>query len=126
MNYALACIVAASILFPSRVHSTEVPPKPALNPALHVPCACESTGSAMGTPTQYDPNGNVLHGRINHDDIGECQINNDYNGAQASAMGFDIYTEDGNIQFANYLYETQGLRPWKWSEHCWGQTAEGS
>lgn len=49
-----------------------------------------------------------------------CQINNDWNGKEATEMGDDIYTEDGNIRFANYLYETQGLEPWHWSKPCWG------
>lgn len=125
MNYIAAAAILVGLLLPSSAHSTQqaamTPPAPVLDAALRAPCACESTGIATGTPTQYDPSGNVLHGEINHHDVGMCQINNDWNGAQASAMGMDIYTEAGNIRFANYLYETRGLEPWHWSKPCWGE-----
>lgn len=90
-----------------------------LNPALLGVCSCESTGSRGNTPQQFNKDGSVKHGTINHHDIGECQINETWNGAQAEASGFDIYTEEGNIKEANYLYEHQGTKPWNWSKSCW-------
>lgn len=94
--------------------------KPVLDAGLVQVCSCESTGRANQTPTQYDSSGNVLHGKINHSDIGECQINNTYNGKQATELGWDIYTEDGNIKMANWMYEHEGYKPWSWSKGCWG------
>lgn len=95
---------------------------PKLEPALIPVCACESTGRWNGTPTQYDKNGNVLHGKVNPNDIGMCQINMEArNGhlAQTKKMGLDVYTEAGNIAYANYLYKMNGLKDWGWSKHCW-------
>jgi hypothetical protein len=90
-----------------------------LVPQLWRVCSCESLGYATGTPTHYDKKGNVLRGKINPQDIGMCQINEHYNGKQAESMGLNIYKEQDNITFANHMYKTQGLTPWKWSEHCW-------
>lgn len=91
-----------------------------LDPALLPVCSCESTGAPYNTPQEFDKNGDVLRGKINHHDVGECQINETFNGAQAAASGFDIYTAEGNIKEANYLYEHEGLKPWDWSKSCWG------
>ena len=69
---------------------------------------------------QFNAKGTVLRGKVNPDDIGYFQINSHYNGADAAARGFDIYTEKGNIGYALYLYHTQGTRPWLASVNCWG------
>lgn len=86
-------------------------------------CACESSfeGTATGTPRQFEPDGKtVRYGRVDPDDRGMCQINRRYHGEAAKALGLDLETADGNASFANHLYRTQGLTPWKWSRGCWG------
>lgn len=91
----------------------------ALNKALVPICTCES---AQGTtePQQYDlKTGGVLHGKVNPLDIGACQINEKWNGEEATKHGWDIYTLEGNIKMANWMYKTQGTKPWLSSVSCW-------
>lgn len=100
--------------------------KPTLHPKLKPVCACESSysGKPSGTPRQYDPDGTVRKGRMNANDIGMCQVNRRYHISKAKALGYDIYTREGNIRYANHLYERKGLSPWKWSKPCWDQAVE--
>lgn len=66
----------------------------------------------------------VYRGEINHHDIGAFQINETYHAIEAKRMGIDIYSLEGNIKFAKYLYKTQGTTPWNWSRDvCWNKTA---
>lgn len=98
-------------------------PVATLNKALVRVCTCES-GQGTGKPQQFDINtGGVLHGKQNHNDIGMCQINvepRNGNIQQANRLGFDVYTEQGNIKMANWIYKHEGLSPWNWSKGCWG------
>lgn len=69
---------------------------------------------------QYDPKtGGVLRGKANRNDIGYFQINTYWNGADAKRRGYDLYTEEGNVGYALYLYDTQGTTPWNASKDCW-------
>ena len=83
-------------------------------------CACESTGKVTGTPRQFNKDGTVVTGKINKLDKGMCQINLHYHESTAKKMGLDLLTEQGNIQYANHLFQTQGYAPWKASSACWG------
>lgn len=74
---------------------------------------CESTFR------QYGPDGDVLRGSVNPQDRGIFQINEKYHGDEAAALGFDIYTTEGNIEFGRYLYSKYGTQPWQASEPCW-------
>lgn len=109
----------------SQAVSRETAVKPTLRPALVPICACESTGSKYGKPTQWEDDGvTVRTGRINPADKGMCQINTEpRNGhlVQSRKLGFDIYTEEGNIRYANWLYDHLGTQPWDWSKSCWGE-----
>lgn len=68
---------------------------------------------------QYDENGLALRGNMNSSDIGVMQINEIYHGDRAKELGMDIYTKEGNLEYAMYLYKNQGLAPWGASRHCW-------
>jgi hypothetical protein len=68
----------------------------------------------------YDANGNVLRGEDNPRDIGVMQINEKFHLTEALALGLDIYTINGNLAYARYLYEKFGVAPWKHSKKCWG------
>jgi hypothetical protein len=94
-------------------------PQVQLNPALTRICGCESSGNPLLAPQQFKPDGTVFRGVINSHDIGMCQINEHWNGATATAHGWDIYTTEGNIKMANWMYKNQGLAPWGWSKSCW-------
>lgn len=67
---------------------------------------------------QFDAPNHVLRGYTTPADTGVFQINVDYHGQEAKDLGFDIYTLDGNIAFAKYLYQKNGLRDWSASEKC--------
>jgi hypothetical protein len=71
---------------------------------------------------QLDANGDVIRGEVNHYDVGVMQINELYHADEAKALGYDIYTLDGNAAFGRYLYEHQGgSQPWSSSKPCWGK-----
>jgi hypothetical protein len=75
---------------------------------------CESTFRQYDTAT-----GGILHGKADVDDIGVMQINEKYQLDKALNAGYDIDTVEGNVAYAQYLYDTQGAAPWKASESCW-------
>jgi hypothetical protein len=95
--------------------------KSSLRPALVPICSCESAGRPDATPRQFNADGTVVKGKINPQDIGMCQINLKYHLSDATKMGLDLYTEQGNIKYANHLYDTQGTKPWNWSKKCWAK-----
>lgn len=89
-------------------------------PQLKRICSCESKGVPDAEPTHYDEKGAVLLGRVNPLDTGACQINKHYHEAKAVSMGFDLAVREDNIEFANWLYKKEGVRPWRASIACWG------
>ena len=86
-------------------------------PILAEIARCESTFRQFGS------SGNVIRGKVNKGDIGVMQINEYYHGDNAAKLGFDIYTLDGNLGYAKYLYQKYGNDPWSSSSKCWKQTA---
>jgi hypothetical protein len=81
--------------------------------------SCESTGNVNGVPRQFLPNGSVLRGYPNPDDIGLAQINLPTWGATAQKLGLNIYTYDGNLAMAKWIFNHYGSGPWKYSKGCW-------
>ena len=52
------------------------------------------------------------HSRIaNAKDVGVMQINEQYHGDKAETLGLDIYSLDGNLIYASYLYKKEGTKP---------------
>lgn len=74
---------------------------------------CESTFR------HYGADGNVLRGTMVSSDVGVMQINEYYHYDRALSLGYDIHTLDGNLDYARFLYEEQGLQPWSASRPCW-------
>ena len=74
---------------------------------------CESTYR------QFDQTGNILRGEVNSADVGVMQINEKYHASEAVKMGYNIYTTEGNVAFAKYLYDKYGSDPWSSSAPCW-------
>ncbi len=72
---------------------------------------------------QFNGNGDVYRGKENNQDVGVMQINEHYHLDTAKKLGFDIYTLDGNMAYAEYLYEKQGTAPWVSSQPCWGKSS---
>lgn len=84
----------------------------ALNPILAEVARCESRFR------QFGANG-VLRGEYDRNDLGVMQINERYHAEAARKNGFDIKTLEGNLGYATWLYEREGLSPWKSSRSCW-------
>lgn len=70
-----------------------------------------------------DKEGDIFRGVVNPKDIGVMQINTYYHEEQAKKLNLNLYTLDGNLAYAKYLYEKEGVRPWASSKACWGSIA---
>lgn len=69
---------------------------------------------------QYDKTGAVFRGVVNDQDVGVMQINERYHLDASEKLGLDIYTVQGNVAYARYLYDKEGNAPWVSSKPCWG------
>lgn len=108
---------------PTEVIADPVEPvKVELNPALKRVCSCESNGRPDREPRHFEDDGvTVRKGKINPLDTGMCQINLKYHEASAAKMSLDLFKEQDNIKYANWLYKNEGLTPWNWSKQCWAE-----
>lgn len=77
---------------------------------------CESSWRQFDEET-----GEPLRGVHNPQDVGLFQINEQYHLAKSQALGYDIYTTDGNLDYALYLLKEDGPKHWHWSKGCWNQ-----
>jgi hypothetical protein len=68
---------------------------------------------------QFDKDGSVHRGVVNNKDVGVMQINEHYHLDTAKKLGIDIYSVEGNVQYAKYLYDQEGTTPWNSSSPCW-------
>ena len=73
--------------------------------------------------TQFNKNGTIHRGVVNSKDVGVMQINEHYHLSTAKQLGYDIYTLQGNMDYAKHLYDEQGVAPWSASASCWKKTA---
>ena len=89
-------------------------------PQLKQICACESVGDKDAEPRHFNEDGTVLIGEIDDRDIGSCQISTHWWGDTAKELGYNLWSKEGNINFAIYLYKTQGSHLWEQSSKCWG------
>ncbi len=72
--------------------------------------------------TQFDKDGSIHRGVVNNDDLGVMQVNEHYHGTTAKKLGLDLYTIQGNVAYAKYLYEKEGTQPWISSSPCWSKS----
>lgn len=63
--------------------------------------------------------GTIVRGEVNPDDIGVMQINEFYHTTTADTLGHDLYTLEGNLEYARSLHERKGTSPWSASKACW-------
>lgn len=82
-------------------------------PVLVEVARCESTFR------HTDKNGRPLRGVENSQDVGIMQINERFHLERAEKLGIDIYSLEGNLEYARYLYQKEGVAPWKASQKCW-------
>lgn len=71
-----------------------------------------------------DENGDILRGKVNKSDLGLMQINEYYHADKAKELGLDLKTLEGNMAYAQYLYNHEGGQPWISSSKCWNTTAD--
>lgn len=64
----------------------------------------------------FNANGTVFRGRQNPSDVGVMMINEHYHTRNRK---MDFYTLEGNLEYAEFLYKTEGTTPWNWSKFCW-------
>jgi len=82
-------------------------------PVMQRIAQCESSSMQFKNGTV------VLNGNSNGTvDIGEWQINSSHT-QEAKKLGYDIFTQEGNYNYAMYIYKTQGTGPWSSSAKCW-------
>ena len=82
-------------------------------PVLERIAKCESGASHV------DKNGQVLINATR--DVGYYQINVAIHGKKATEMGLNLFIEEDNKKFAEYLYENFGTEPWVHSKKCWNK-----
>lgn len=68
---------------------------------------------------QFDKDGSIFRGIVNNQDVGVLQINEYYHLSRAKKLGIDVYTVEGNMEYARLLYKEQGAKPWSSSSPCW-------
>ena len=71
---------------------------------------------------QFDNDGSIHRGVVNRSDLGVMQVNEYYHGTVADKLGLDLYTIQGNVAYAKYLYEKEGTAPWLSSSPCWSKS----
>ena len=63
--------------------------------------------------------GSVLKGLVDPADTGVMQINKRYHEKTAITMNLNLDDINQNMEYARFLYETQGTQPWSASSSCW-------
>ena len=78
-------------------------------------------GDPNKEPRQFLPDGSVLRGFPNPQDVGLAQINLPTWAASAKKLGFDLFTYDGNLAMPKWIFDNDPRHEenWKWSERCW-------
>ncbi|MFZ2886527.1 MAG: peptidoglycan-binding domain-containing protein [Minisyncoccia bacterium] len=71
---------------------------------------------------QYADSGNPLMGGYGGAMVGVFQVHSTVHANFAESLGMDVYTLDGNLEYAKYLYEREGTNPWISSFPCWNTT----
>lgn len=95
--------------------TTVIELKPA-TPIMDRISSCESGDSQMNKHGQL-----LIHVNANGTyDIGKYQINSIHE-AEATKLGYDLSTEDGNEAYAKFLYANRGTGHWYSSQKCWAK-----
>ena len=82
-------------------------------PVLIEIAECESTFR------HWDPYTGKPLSNPNSSATGAMQLMASYHREPASNLGWDIDTLEGNLAYAEYLYDTEGVTPWDASRKCW-------
>ena len=128
--FLIFALFAVTVVFPARyivqAQNTPTTDEFAGYALLKHITSCESWGDPNKEPREFLPDGSVLRGYPNPDDIGLAQINVPTWGKIAQQLGFNLYTYQGNLDMAKWIFDHYGSAPWKYSEGCWGKYANES
>ena len=70
----------------------------------------------------WDDKGEVLIGTASAtEDTGLFQISLYWHEKTAKDMGIDIYSLEGNVEYAQILYKKNGTKDWNASKDCWSK-----
>lgn len=122
-SIALVAGGVGAIVFSSSTVTAQVPQVitvEAKAPILDRIADCESGNGKTGTGSQLNKNGQVVlnvntNGTV---DIGKYQINTIHE-AEATKLGFNLFTLEGNTAYAKYMYANYGTGDWASSQGCW-------
>ena len=70
----------------------------------------------------YNKNGEVIRGELTPEDVGVMQINEYFHEKTYGILEINVHTLEGNMEYAQWLYDREGTTPWNSSKHCWGKT----
>jgi hypothetical protein len=72
----------------------------------------------------FNEDGSILRGKLTPKDVGMMQINEYYHKKTAKILGINIYSLEGNMAYAKWLYKREGTTPWASSSKCWNKYEE--
>ena len=88
-------------------------------PKVELPSVFKKIAWCESKNMQFNRDGSVHRGVQNPQDVGKYQINEHYHLEASRALGINIYTTEGNTEYAYRLYKANGTRDWNWSKWCW-------
>lgn len=122
--WLLSVVLASTITFIPSTTTYVAPPEPEPKdplkafydeaPVMEKVAWCESREKQSARRKNFTEDG-----RHWSTDVGLFQINDFYWKEKSEELGYDIYTKEGNIKMARWLYERHGTDPWEWSAGCW-------
>lgn len=68
---------------------------------------------------QFNSDGTPLRGGWGGGMIGVFQFHERIHSAAAHALGYDLATLEGNLGYAQHVYQTSGTAPWNSAKSCW-------
>lgn len=72
---------------------------------------------------QFTDAGNIFRGGYNNQMIGVFQFYESVHKRGAKKLGHDLATLDGNLAYAQHLFDQSGSTPWDSSHSCWYDSA---
>lgn len=109
--------IAKATIEPNTLYAKEIVEVP----IIEIPPVLERIAQCESGNTHYRHGQVIMNANTNKTvDIGKYQINSIHS-KEATRLGFDLTTEDGNEGYALYLYHNFGTEPWYSSIKCWNK-----